>query len=156
MSTSLSKIRIIPWDSRSTSDGQLLSLPAGVDLPELQQTIGDISPAALIPPHTNDWHLNATAAVMVRGAFLGHRIMAPIPATSVKEARKYLEIFAASGFDAFAFPEAPGGSPIQHRAGFWNMSGVLQPEWWIHLAGSGGREIPADVPGMWTWSEEEL
>lgn len=150
MSTKLKKIRITPWPGGSG----IVRVPDD-DIHKLKGEFkgGD----ALLPPFTQgDWHRNATSAAMIRGAFREHTIMAPIPAANVKEARYGLEVMNAGGFVAFCFPECPGGVPIQHKAGFWMMSGLLHEGSWYHLAGSTGEEAPADLPGFWTYSEEEM
>lgn len=152
MPTEMTRIPITPWPGEADT---IIRLPQE-DLHKLRAEL-TVTPAGLLPPYRfGDWNYTATNAAMVRGAFRDHRILAPIPVYTTKDARRYLEIMRGGGFDAFAFPEAPGGTPIQHKAGYWDMSGALRHDDWYHLCGSEGYEPPAELPGFWSWSGEAL
>lgn len=156
MPTEMTPIPITPWPGE---EGTIVRVPLE-DVHKLQSEL-KITPAGLLPPYRySDWHYTATNAAMIRGAFRAHRVIVPIPVYTLKDARKYMEVMRAGGFDAFAFPETPGGtggSPVQYKAGFWNTSGALRAGDWYHLCGSDGTHPPpAELPGLWSWSEEGL
>ena len=135
----------------------ILRLNSVPDLPALKQSLAGSRWKGIIPPMKSDnWEFNATSAVMVRQALRTQRVLAPIPAADMKKAREMIQVYSAGGLNAFALPELIGGTPIQNKAGFWEMSGILQSTHWYHVMGGKGIEIPADVSGEWTWSEEEL
>lgn len=156
MSTKLEPIRIELYPS-ATSRRTISRLPQTVDMERLIRDFNGAETAGILPYfEQGNWELNATTATVVRQALRGHRVLAPIPAKSVKEARNYIQTFSAGGFDAFCLPELIGGVPVQNKAGFWMMNGILHQHQWFHLCGGKGVDIPADVPGRWTWSEEEM
>ena len=166
MATKLKTIQVVEYRDLMRSSGSvkslrqedtILRLGAVGDLLELKRTLTGSNFKGIIPSYeANNWELNATSALMVKNALRGHRIVAPIPTDSMKKIREMLGTYAAGGMTAFAIPELVGGTPVQNKAGFWMMSGVLQDNYWYHVMGGKGVEIPADVPGTWTWSEAEL
>ena len=166
MATKLKTIQVVEYKDLLRSSGSVKSLrqedailrlgPVG-DISELKASLAGSNFKGIIPSYeANNWELNATSTVMVRQALRGHRIVAPIPTDNMKKIREMLGVYAAGGMTAFAMPELVGGTPVQNKAGFWMMSGVLQDHLWYHVMGGKGVDIPADVPGEWTWSEEEL
>ncbi len=166
MATKLKTIQVVEYEDlmRSSDSAKsprqeetILRLGSVGDLSDLKSTLSGSNFRGIIPAYErNNWELNATSCVMIRQALRNLRIVAPIPAENMKKAREMIQVYGAGGLTAFALPELIGGTPVQHKAGFWEMSGILQDHHWYHIMGGKGIDIPADVAGTWTWSEEEL
>ena len=167
MATKLKTIQIVEYKELMRSSSSVKSLRqedailrlsySGLDIPQLKSSLEGSNFKGVMPSfEPGNWELNATACIMVRGALRSHRVVAPIPAENMKKAREMIQTYSAGGLTAFALPELIGGTPIQYKAGFWEMTGILEDHHWYHIMGGKGIEIPADVKGEWTWSEEEL
>ncbi len=166
MATKLKTIHVLEYkDLMRSSDSAksprqeetILRLGSSQDLANLKESLAGSNFAGVMPHfERGNWELNATSCIMVKQALRNLRIVAPIPAESMKKAKEMIQVYGAGGLTAFALPELIGGTPVQHKAGFWEMSGVLQSHHWYHIMGGKGIDIPADVAGTWTWSEEGL
>lgn len=166
MAIKLKTIKVVEYRELMRSSGSvkslrqeeaILRLDSPQDLSALKESLAGSNFKGIMPNfEPGNWELNATSCIMVRQALRDQRIIAAIPAENMKKAREMIQTYSAGGITAFAFPELIGGTPIQHKAGFWEMSGILQDTHWYHVMGGKGIDIPADVAGEWTWSEEEL
>src|SRR4030067_3535192 len=111
-------VRLVNWEDRNGAAGRfILRLPYS-DISHFVDEVRKLvsKPAALLPPYESDQNFTARCAAVARDKFPDHRIMAAINGDR-RGAEKLLRAFSSSGFNAFAFPHAIGGTYTLHLAG---------------------------------------
>jgi len=143
----IEKIPIVDMEE-ATHDvsSSIVRLPY-VDIADIVSWVLERRPLAIIPPYNQDIRFTARAASYVKDRLPGYPLLVGVADTRPRAVKDSLRILQEGGYTAFALSAQIGDIPLEHLF-------PVMPEWmWIHVA---GRKPNGDLPGKWTWSEEEL
>lgn len=133
--------------------GTLVRIPYR-DIDFVRSEVAELEdPYGLVPPYDErDVGFTARCVATVNDHFWADQsIFVPMSGASLKEILDFMVTMQKSGLGNFVFPAVWDDKPFSRIAPF--LRNYLHHGGRYHLAGG---DIEHDLPGIWTWSEEEL
>jgi hypothetical protein len=154
----LFKFPILKWEDRLEADSKhaMIRVPYK-DMDEIVEELSDLGPYMnLLPPYKEDAKFNARTGSVLWDKFPKATIFMPVPTANRKLLEDFVTMSIKEGWRAFAVPERYGyNQKYRFDQLLQFLHGSLTDDMWFHVAG-GPPELPEDIQGKWSWSEEVL